>query len=212
MRRTGEKTAEPGRYVSRFASPIGGIILTSDGTFLTGLRFEEDGNAAEGKTGEAGERSRDVFQEAERWLERYFGGGEPDFTPIPAPAGSDFDVAVWRLLLSIPYGRTASYGEIASRLAGEGKSARMLARAVGGAVGRNPVSLIIPCHRVIGSDGALAGYRGGSGRKLWLLAHEGVTLRRTERGSGAPPAPRETGRRGDGRLRPETRPDSFGDA
>ncbi len=142
-----------------YHSPLGDIVLTSDGTALTGLRFAEATN---------GEQAQDIPPLADdcRWLDLYFSGSRPDFTPRLAPRGTPFQQSVWRELLAIPYGHTVSYGHIAQRL--QCRSAQ----AVGGAVGRNPIALIIPCHRVIGSDGHLTGYAYGLDRKQWLLSHE----------------------------------------
>lgn len=142
-----------------YCSPLGDIVLTSDGTSLTGLRFAEATN---------GEPAQDIppLADACRWLDLYFSGARPDFTPLLAPRGTPFQQSVWRELLAIPYGHTVSYGYIAQRL--QCRSAQ----AVGGAVGRNPIALIIPCHRVIGSDGQLTGYAYGLDRKQWLLSHE----------------------------------------
>ena len=109
-----------------------------------------------------------AFDAADRWLERYFTGTEPGAPPPLLLAGTAFSRAVWAELLLIPYGQTATYGEIAARL-GAGRAA---SRAVGAAVGRNPISLMVPCHRVIGADGAMTGYAGGLERKKWLLALE----------------------------------------
>ncbi|MBR3488261.1 MAG: methylated-DNA--[Bacteroidales bacterium] len=142
-----------------YRSPLGDIVLTSDGSALTGLRFAEATNE---------ELVQDIppLVDACRWLDLYFCGAKPDFTPRLAPQGTPFQQSVWRELLTIPYGKTVSYGHIAKQI-----SCRS-AQAVGGAVGRNPIALIIPCHRVIGSDGCLTGYAYGLDRKQWLLAHE----------------------------------------
>ena len=142
-----------------YRSPLGDIVLTSDGSALTGLRFAES---------PCGELAQDIplLADACRWLNLYFGGVKPDFTPQLAPIGTPFQKSVWRELLTIPYGQTVSYGYIAKRI-----SCRS-AQAVGGAVGHNPIALIIPCHRVIGSDGHLTGYAYGLDRKKWLLSHE----------------------------------------
>jgi methylated-DNA-[protein]-cysteine S-methyltransferase len=142
-----------------YHSPLGDIVLTSDGSALTGLRFAESPCV---------EQAQDIPPLADdcRWLDLYFSGARPDFTPRLAPRGTPFQQSVWRELLAIPYGHTVSYGYIAQRLhCGS-------AQAVGGAVGRNPIALIIPCHRVIGSDGHLTGYVYGLDRKQWLLSHE----------------------------------------
>ena len=142
-----------------YRSPLGDIVLTSDGSALTELRFAE---------APCWESAQDIppLADACRWLDLYFGGAMPDFTPLLAPHGTPFQQSVWRELLTIPYGKTVSYGHIAKRI-----SCRS-AQAVGGAVGHNPIALIIPCHRVIGSDGHLTGYAYGLDRKQWLLAHE----------------------------------------
>lgn len=142
-----------------YHSPLGDIVLTSDGTALTGLRFAES---------HCVEQAQDIppLADACRWLDLYFSGARPDFTPLLAPRGTPFQQSVWRELLAIPYGHTVSYGYIAQRLRCRS------AQAVGGAVGCNPIALIIPCHRVIGSDGQLTGYAYGLDRKQWLLSHE----------------------------------------
>ena len=142
-----------------YRSPLGDIVLTSDGTSLKGLRFAE---------APCGQPAQDILPLADacRWLDLYFSGARPDFTPRLAPMGTPFQQSVWRELLTIPYGHTVSYGYIANRLRCHS------AQAVGGAVGRNPIALIIPCHRVIGSNGRLTGYAYGLDRKQWMLSHE----------------------------------------
>ena len=155
MTKNGTKQKLTGVY----CSPLGDIVLTSDGLALTGLRFAEATN---------GEPAQDIppLADACRWLDLYFSGAKPDFTPQIAPLGTPFQLSVWRELLTIPYGQSVSYGHIAQRLRCHS------AQAVGGAVGRNPIALIIPCHRVIGSNGQLTGYAYGLDRKQWLLSHE----------------------------------------
>ncbi len=155
-------------YTHRYLSPLGGIILASDGEALTGLWFEGQRYFGAGLHGEHTEKPLPVFDQADRWLDVYFSGREPDFTPSLRPRGTVFQEAVWRRLTAIPYGHTLSYGEIAASLGLPPGSAR----AVGGAVGRNPISLIIPCHRVVGTNGSLTGYAGGIERKKRLLALE----------------------------------------
>ena len=154
---TKNRTAQELKGVYR--SPLGDIVLTSDGLALTGLRFAESTN---------GEPAQDIppLADACRWLDLYFSGAKPDFIPRLAPQGTPFQQSVWGELLAIPYGHTVSYGYIAQRLCCRS------AQAVGGAVGRNPIALIIPCHRVVGSDGHLTGYAYGLDRKQWLLSHE----------------------------------------
>lgn len=157
-----------------YDSPLGGITLASDGTSLTGLWF--DGQKYFGDTLDDGheEKLLPVFEETCRWLDAYFSGREPGFTPPLAMHASPFRKAVWEILRTIPYGKTMTYGEIAKRITGKKGIARMSARAVGGAVGHNPISLIIPCHRVVGTDGSLTGYAGGIDRKVSLLRMEGA--------------------------------------
>lgn len=115
-----------------------------------------------------------ILAETKRWLDIYFTGREPDFMPPLAPVGSEFRRAVWDILLQIPYGRTTTYGEISRQLAEKRGIARMSAQAVGGAVGHNEISIIIPCHRVVGTNGSLTGYAGGVDKKLRLLELEGT--------------------------------------
>ena len=107
-----------------------------------------------------------------RWLDLYFAGKEPDFSPALNPTGTAFQMSVWAILQTIPFGETTTYGAIARRLEEQTKK-RMSAQAVGGAVGRNPISIIVPCHRVIGADGSLTGYAGGLDKKEYLLRTEG---------------------------------------
>ena len=154
-------------FIDRYASPLGGITLASDGEALIGLWFDGQAHFGPGLSERAAEGALPVFDEARRWLELYFSGREPGFTPPVAPRGTAFQKRVWAALAEIPYGQTTTYGALAGRL---GSSAR----AVGGAVGRNPVSLIVPCHRVLGAGGSLTGYAGGLDRKRALLALEGV--------------------------------------
>ena len=180
-------------YIHHYKSPLGGIILTSDGRALTGLWFEESRSGKPRAVSHKGDRKMpedvpiekdlSVFDQTDRWLDIYFNGKEPDFTPPLSVHGTAFREMVWEILLTIPYGQTMSYGEIASIIAARRSQAstvsgpdrpRMSAQAVGGAVGHNPISLIIPCHRVIGTDGSLIGYAGGLERKQALLKLEEI--------------------------------------
>lgn len=162
-------------YVTELPSPVGRLTLASDGTAVTGLWLE-------GQKYYASTLSRDavhqpalaIFEEARAWLEAYFSGALPPALPLLRPAGSPFRQAVWRLLEEIPRGTTATYGELARRLQAEGRAAS--AQAVGGAVGHNPISILIPCHRCVGADGSLTGYAGGLAAKRFLLELEGVDL------------------------------------
>ncbi|MBR4396154.1 MAG: methylated-DNA--[Eubacteriaceae bacterium] len=170
-------------YTGYYESPLGVIELASDGKTLTGLRFLEQGlnNPPVKKKGND-KNDLPVFGETSHWLDIYFTGTDPGFAPPLSLSGSPFQLTVWRLLLTIPFGRTMSYGEIADIIARERGIKKMSAQAVGGAVGRNPVSLIVPCHRVIGSDGKLTGYGGGIERKLSLLKLEGIITDNTAKG------------------------------
>lgn len=158
------------QYTASYQSPLGGILMAADGASLTGLWFEGQKYFARGLDGAHEERSLPVFEEARRWLDVYFSGGQPDFTPPLRFTGTAFQNGVWALLLAVPYGTTVTYGELARR---HGLS-HTSARAVGGAVGRNAISLIVPCHRVVGAGGNLTGYAGGLDRKRALLRLEGA--------------------------------------
>jgi methylated-DNA-[protein]-cysteine S-methyltransferase len=159
-------------YIRHYDSPLGGMLMAGDGQALTGLWFEGQKYMPAALPPGRPERRLPVFEETVRWLDLYFGGGIPDFTPALNLKGTAFRKAVWEILLTVPYGRTITYGEIAERIAGKTGAGRMSAQAVGGAVGHNPVSLIVPCHRVIGADGRLTGYAGGIDRKARLLRME----------------------------------------
>ena len=163
-------------YLSHYASPLGGITLASDGAALIGLWFDRQKHFGELLSDETEECRLPVFEQAARWLDLYFSGRDPGFTPPLHMRTTPFRQAVWTHLLDIPYGQTVTYGALARRLAGQRGFSRGSARAVGGAVGHNAISLIIPCHRVVGADGSLTGYAGGLERKRRLLALEGVEL------------------------------------
>lgn len=166
------------QYTSAYHSPIGDILLACDEIGLTGLWFEGGKFYALGLDKEHEVREAPALTEAKRWLDIYFSGREPDFTPPIHMSGSPFQLSVWALLREIPYGKTTTYGALAARLAAERGLSRMSAQAVGGAVGHNPISIIVPCHRVIGSDGSLTGYAGGLQKKIKLLTYEGVDTAR----------------------------------
>ena len=159
--------------LDRYESPLGGITLAGDGDALTGLLFDGQKYFADTLEGGGVEKNLPVFDSAKRWLDVYFKGISPDFTPPLNLRGSAFRKAVWDILLTIPFGRTMTYGQIAARF-----SSRMSAQAVGNAVGRNPVSIIVPCHRVVGANGALTGYAGGLDKKIKLLELEKAEISR----------------------------------
>ena len=161
-------------YTWRFDSPLGDITLASDGEGLTGLWFDGQKRWGAGLGSERAEARLPVFDQAERWLGVYFSGREPDFAPPLRLRGTPFCRLVWAALQEIPYGQTATYAGIAEKVAARMGVSHMSPQAVGGAVGRNPVSLIVPCHRVVGRDGSLSGYAGGMDRKLRLLKLEGA--------------------------------------
>lgn len=167
-------------YIQHYDSPLGGILLAADEIGLTGLWFEGQKYFARDLSDVRIEQETPVLTEARRWLDIYFTGKEPDFLPPLHPTGSEFRKAVWEILLQIPYGQTTTYGEIARQLAEKQGLARMSAQAVGGAVGRNKISILIPCHRVVGTGGRLTGYAGGVDRKAGLLEleHSGLCIPR----------------------------------
>ncbi|MBR1735808.1 MAG: methylated-DNA--[Firmicutes bacterium] len=158
--------------ICHYDSPLGKITLASDGDALIGLWFEGEKYYMENVKGECKYEMLPVFEETKRWLDMYFGGKKPDFTPKLNMMTTPFRKEVWEIMLDIGYGETMSYGEIADIIAKRRRITKMSARAVGGAVGHNSISVIIPCHRVIGSDGSLIGYAGGIERKIKLLEIE----------------------------------------
>lgn len=159
-------------YTYHYSSPLGGITISSNGTELTGLWFDGQKYFGDTLPKEYREKNLPIFDETARWLNLYFSGKAPDFTPPLSMETTPFRRAVWEILLSIPYGKTMTYGEIAHLIAQQRGVQKMSVQAVGGAVGHNSISLIIPCHRVIGADGSLTGYAGGIERKIRLLTLE----------------------------------------
>lgn len=159
-------------YTYHYNSPLGGITMASDGTTLTGLWFDGQKYFADTVLEEHIEKSLPIFDDVSKWLDIYFGGKEPDFMPLVTFETTPFRKAVWDILVTIPYGKTMTYGEIADIIAGQKGIDKMSAQAVGGAVGHNPVSIIIPCHRVVGTGGSLTGYAGGIDKKIQLLKLE----------------------------------------
>ena len=157
-------------YLAHYDSPLGGITLGSDGASLTGLWFDGQRFFADGLGEECEERADlTIFCDTCSWLDMYFGGRMPNFTPPLLLRATPFRQRVWQLLLDIPYGQTVTYGSLARQLGCRS------AQAVGGAVGHNPISLIIPCHRVVGTGGMLTGYAGGLDLKMRLLEMEKTT-------------------------------------
>lgn len=161
-------------YTHHYDSPLGGITLASDGDALIGLWFDGQKYFADTLNETPEEKMLPVFEETDRWLDIYFSGKAPDFTPKLSMRTTAFRKTVWDIMLTIPFGQTMTYGWIAERAARQMNLPRMSARAVGGAVGHNAISLIIPCHRVVGTNGSLTGYAGGIDRKIRLLQMEGA--------------------------------------
>lgn len=163
--------------VCRYVSPLGEITLAARQDKLIGLWIEGQKYFAQSVTEEIVDCDAPALRAAKVWLDCYFAGERPDLSSISLqPEGSVFRKLVWELLCEIPYGQVVTYGEIAGKAAGRMRKTRMSAQAAGGAVGHNPISIIIPCHRVVGADGSLTGYGGGIQRKIWLLEHEGVDM------------------------------------
>lgn len=162
-------------YLSTLNSPVGPLTVASDGDALVGLWLDGQ-KYFEATLGETEERpDLPVLQEARAWLDRYFEGADPGPIPPVRPRGTAFRQRVWTMLAEIPYGQLTTYGELARRIEEE-TGARASARAVGGAVGHNPISIILPCHRVVGSTRSLTGYAGGLQKKIALLKLEGVDV------------------------------------
>lgn len=162
------------KYTSHYASPLGDMLLAADEECLTGAWFCGQKYFALRLDREHEEKETPAIKAAKHWLDIYFSGQEPDFTPPLRFSGTDFQKEVWELLLGIPYGCTTTYGELAAVITARRGLARMSAQAVGGAVGHNKISVIVPCHRVVGANGSLTGYAGGIDRKLKLLTLEGA--------------------------------------
>lgn len=167
-------------YETKYPSPVGLLTLVSDGENLVGVWNEEQKYFSSTVSGSI--RKLDhlpIFSTVKAWLNRYFAGLKPLISELPLrPAGNEFKKAVWNLLCEIPYGEITTYGAIAKEIAFQKGLPKMSAQAVGGAIAHNPISIIIPCHRVVGANGSLTGYAGGIQTKIKLLEHEGVDLSR----------------------------------
>lgn len=165
-------------YKTDYASPIGNIMLASDGKNIIGAWIDGQKYFAQSIKSELIETDDlETFKLTKIWLDRYFAGEQPDISELSlAPQGNDFRQEVWEILKSIPYGEVITYGDIAKQIARRHGKQKMSAQAVGGAVGHNPISVIIPCHRVVGAGGNLTGYTGGINLKIKLLEHEGVDM------------------------------------
>lgn len=162
-------------YQMPYPSPMGTMTLACDETGLTGAWF--DGQKYFGSTlsDQTIEQAHPILVRTAAWLDRYFGGEKPKTLPPLHVRGSEFRKLVWELLLHIPYGQVVTYGDLAKQMARKMDKHSMSAQAIGGAVGHNPISILIPCHRVIGADGSVTGYAGGVERKMALLRWEGAS-------------------------------------
>lgn len=165
------------QYIHSYRSPMGDILLAADDAGLTGLWFEGQKYFARTLDKEHEKREIPLFEKTKRWLDIYFSGKEPDFTVPLHVTGTAFQKQVWEILRSIPYGQTMTYGEIARKMAAQRGEMRMSAQAVGGAVSHNEVSILIPCHRVVGTNGSLTGYAGGIDKKIQLLRLEKADMK-----------------------------------
>lgn len=165
-------------FIQHYNSPLGGMLLAADEVGIRGLWFNGQKYFARNLPAERTEQNTPALSAAKRWLDIYFAGVNPDFLPPLHPVGSPFRREVWDILLQIPYGQTTTYGEIARQFAEKHGLTRMSAQAVGGAVGHNEISVIIPCHRVVGTSGSLTGYAGGIDKKVKLLELEHTDVSR----------------------------------
>lgn len=162
-------------YIFEYKSPIGDIIITSDEVGITGLRFK--GRSEKEELRDKKYKETTAIKETEKWLDIYFSGKNPKFIPPLNVVGTEFQKLVWKMLLEIPYGKTTTYGEIARKIAEIKNVSRMSAQAIGGAVGKNPIAIIIPCHRVVGKNGNMTGYAYGIDKKIALLDIEGADIK-----------------------------------
>lgn len=161
-------------YLTTYSSPLGLLTLACDDNNLIGLWIE--GQKYHGDTTDENTIKKDdipIFNTVKKWLDKYFKNEKPEISSLPlAPIGSEFRQEVWKILCEIPYGKVITYGDIAKKMS----KGSMSSQAIGGAVGHNPISIIIPCHRVVGSNGSLTGYAGGIDKKIKLLELEGVDM------------------------------------
>lgn len=179
-------------FIQFYDSPLGELVMSSDGSALTGLGVASQQAAVEvSADARPQEIALPIFRETARWLDTYFRGRAPSFTPKLKLSGLDFQNRVCEIMLTIPFGKTITYGEIAAQIARERGISRMSAQAVGGAVGANPILIIVPCHRVIGAGGNLTGYGAGMERKIQLLKLEKVDMAPLHLPKKKPPAKKQ---------------------
>ena len=165
-------------YTSNYKSPIGNLLIASKENKLVGLWIENQKYYLSNFKDKIIETENlEILVKTKKWLDRYFKGEKPDISELEINLiGSEFRKSVWEILKNIPYGEVITYNDIAKELAKQKGIKKMSAQAVGGAVGHNPISIIIPCHRVVGSNGSLTGYEGGIKKKIYLLEHEKVNM------------------------------------
>ncbi len=165
-------------YSTTYQSPMGTITLACEGNNLIGLWLDSQKYHGSKILEKATEKNDlQAFHSTKKWLDKYFTGKKPDISELPlAPIGGEFRQDIWKILCEIPYGKVITYNDIAKKMAKKRSKERMSCQAVGGAVGHNPISIIIPCHRVVGSNGSLTGYAGGIDKKIKLLELEGVDM------------------------------------
>lgn len=163
-------------YYDQIESPVGLLTVVSDGTSVTRLWIEGQKYSETEMREISKNPDLAVFKQVKEWMDCYFSGKDPGFLPPMAPAGGEFRQSVWNILREIPYGHLITYGDIARQIAEQRRTGRMSAQAVGGAVGHNPISILIPCHRVVGTHGNLTGYSGGLPIKVKLLELEHVSM------------------------------------
>ena len=174
-------------YSCHFQTPLGTITLASDGTELIGLWFERQKHCMEGMPVSVARDDLPVFDQTRLWLGTYFSGSVPDFTPPINPNGTDFQKDIWALTQSIPYGMLTTYSELARLYTEHIRGRKTSPRAVAAALSKNPILLIVPCHRVIAANGALSGYAAGTGRKFFLLEMERDVSSEPLRAEPSPP-------------------------
>jgi len=155
-------------HYARYVSPLGPLLLTCEDNGLTGIWFDREI--------EESESSHPILEQTKRWLDDYFAGNIPARTIPVQFYGTPFQKQVWQILMTIPFGKTRTYGDIAREMAHMMGKEKMSAQAVGQAVGKNPISILVPCHRVVGAGGKLTGYASGLEKKIWLLEHEDILL------------------------------------
>ena len=164
-------------YTTHYKSPVGDILLASKNNKLIGLWIEGQKYYLSNLKDEIKEEEKEILIKTKDWLDRYFKGEEPSINELDLnPLGSDFRKSVWKILCEIPYGEVITYKDIADTIAKQKGLKKMSSQAIGNAVSHNPISIIIPCHRVVGSNGSLTGYAGGIDKKVYLLNHEKVNM------------------------------------